>query len=341
MIFTNDGLIRRTARLAALVAGFSLASAGLAATASAADLTRYSIASSSPTGGFYKLAAGMAKFVNDKSDTLRFTPLATDGSTENCRRVGRGEVKFGMCTTLDLPNAWAGKAPFAAPQSDIRTVGPDFLAIDFYLMVRADSDVKTVADLVGKSFGCGSPASTATQICHSVLEAAGIADKVKIVELPFDQLASQMVNGDLVGMARVMLGHPAAFAQQLNSRIKLRIVDLGKVIDDDKLLEKANSLTPATIPQGTYDFQPAAIRTVSFHSFFITNAAVPDAHIYDLMKIMYSEAMVEHMNTAYRFHGFYPRNKDPLDGLLVPLHPGAAKFWKEVGVTIPKPALVQ
>ncbi len=323
-----------------VAAGLALGPVALAAQAQA-EVARYSIATSSPTGGFYKLAAAMAKFVNDKSKTLRFTPLSSDGSTENCRRVGRGEVKFGMCTTLDLPNAWAGQKPFKAPLSNIRTLGPDFLPIDFYMMVRADSGVKTINDLAGKSFGCGSPGSTAAQICANVLKSAGLTGKVKVVILPFDQLASQMVNGDLVGMARVMLGHPAGFAQRLSTRVKMRILDLGAVIDKSDLVTRVKALSATTIPQGTYKFQPEAIRTVAFHSFFIAHASVPEAHIYELMKLMHSAAMVKHMNTAYRFHGFYPRNKEPLKGLLVPLHPGALKFWKEVGVTIPKPALVQ
>lgn len=331
-----------TRRMApALVAAGLALGPVMAAGQAQAEVTRYSIATSSPTGGFYKLAAAMAKFVNDKSNTLRFTPLSSDGSTENCRRVGRGEIKFGMCTTLDLPNAWAGDKPFNSPLRNIRTLGPDFLPIDFYMMVRADSGVKTIDDLAGKSFGCGSPGSTATQICADVLKSAGLTGKVKVVTLPFDQLASQMVNGDLVGMARVMLGHPAGFAQQLATRVKMRILDLGTVVDKTDLVTRVKALSPATIPQGTYKFQPEAIRTVAFHSFFIAHTSVPEAHIHELMKLMHSEAMVKHMNTAYRFHGFYPRNKNPLKGLLVPLHPGAEKFWKEVGVTVPKPALVQ
>jgi TRAP transporter TAXI family solute receptor len=328
-------LMKRLYRCAVAAAiGAGLAAA--AAAPSAADTTRYSIASSSPTGGFYRLAAAMAKFVNDKSKILRFTPLSSNGSTENCRRVGRGEVKFGMCTTIDLPNAWAGKKPFAKALTDLRTVGPDFPPVDFYMFVRKDAGVKTVQDLAGKSFGCGPPATTATQICRSVLRAAGVLDKVKLVELPFAQLASQMVNGDIVGFSRVMVGRPAGFALRLSKRVDLRVLDLGAIIDKSDLLKRSQSLSASAIPQGTYTFQPAAFRTVAFYSFFIVNKSVPDAHVYELAKLMHSQAMVDHMKTAFRFHGFYPKNKTPLTGLVVPLHPGAEKFWKEVGVEIPK-----
>jgi TRAP transporter TAXI family solute receptor len=327
--------------LSGVVAAIGAGLAGTVTTPSVADSTRYSIASSAPSGGFYRLAVAVAKFINDKSKTLRFTPLSSNGSTENCRRVGRNEVKFGMCTTIDLPNAWAGKKPFAKALTDIRTVGPDFPPIDFYMFVRKDSGVKKIQDLAGKAFGCGPPATTATQICQSVLRAAGILNKVKLVQLPFAQLSSQMVNGDIVGFSRVMVGHPAGFALRLSKRVDLRILDLGKVIDNTDLLKRSQSLTASAIPQGTYKFQPGKIRTVVFHSFFIVNKSVPAADVHELAKLMYSQAMVDYMKTAFRYHGFYPKNKTPLAGLLVPLHPGAAEFWKEVGVKIPKAKLVK
>lgn len=330
--------IFRSASALALFVGLAIAG-GLGMPTAAEAQTRYSMATASPTSGYYRLFAPVAEYINKNSETLRFTPLSTDGSLENCRRVGGGDVPFGMCTTFDLPNAWRGKEPFAGPQSDIRVIGPDLDQIIMYFMVRKDSGVESFDDLAGKAFGCGAPGSSATQICKDVLTTLGLIDKVEVIELPFDQLGDLVANRDIVGMARGMIGLPASFAEELNSQMGIRMLSLDALTSDPAKLAELPAVSPTTIPAGTYDWHPEAIQSVSIRSFFIVHKSVPEKDVYEFTRMVNSQGMIDHMASVYSAHGFYPRNKDPLAGLQLPLHPGAMKFWKEAGVKMHAPAL--
>lgn len=309
------------------------------ATGDAGAQTRYSIATGTPTSGNYRLFSPAAEYINKTSKKLRFTPLSTDGSLENCRRVASGQVKFGMCTTQDLPKAWKGEAPFDKPQRDLRVVGPDLAPILIYFMVRKDSGVATLQDLAGKEFGCGGPGASVTQICKDVLKEFGLLEKVGVVELPFDQLGDMVANRDIVGMARGMIELPAGFAQELNTRTPLRILDLAALANDQAKRKGLPALVPTVVPAGTYQWQPEQIQLVSMRSYTIVHASVPDDDVYEFTKLVHSQGMIDHMENAYKGHSFFPRNKDPLDGLPIKLHPGAERFWREVGVTIHPPTL--
>lgn len=329
---------RRAVGLLGVVAFGTITATGIGA---AEAQERYSMASSSPTGGYYRLFAPAAEYINKNSELLRFTPLSTDGSLENCRRVNGGGVKFGMCTMVDLPNAWKGTGAFEEPQRNLRILGPDLQPIVLYFMVREDSDVEKIEDLKGESFGCGAPGSATTQVCQAMFEAMGLTDEIDIIELPFDQLTDMMANRDIVGTVRGAIGMPASFPSEVNARVPIRVLDLSSVIADSKVMSAIPAASPTPIPDGAYEFVPGGIDTVSIRSFFIAHKDVPDEHVSEFLRVVNSEGMNEHMASAFPAHGFYPQNQDPLSGIPFPLHPAAEKFWKEVGVEMHEPALGQ
>jgi len=330
---------RGTGIAAALLAAVT-AIGGMAATAEA-QVTRYSVATGSPTSGYYRMASPAMEYLNRTSEKLRITPLSTDGSLENCRRVASGSVKFGMCTTLDLAQAWTGTGAFDAPQRSFRIVGPDISAIDMYFFVRKDSDIQKFADLAGKTFGCGAAGSSAAQICRGILDALGLSDKIEIIELPFDQLADMLANRDIDGMARGLVGRPSGFASELNSRAATRILDLGEFSGNPEMMAKIPAVSATTLREGLYDFQPAPLNIVSIRSFFIVHKDVPADHVEEFARVLNSQAAVDHMANAFAGHGLYPKDPNPLAGLLIPLSPGAETFWKTTGVDIPKPTFTE
>lgn len=330
---------RGTGIAAALLAAVT-AIGGIAADADA-QVTRYSVATGSPTSGYYRMASPAMEYLNRTSEKLRITPLSTDGSLENCRRVASGSVKFGMCTTLDLAQAWTGTGAFDAPQRNFRIIGPDISAIDMYFFVRKDSEIQKLSDLAGKTFGCGAPGSSAAQICHGILEAMGLADQMEIIELPFDQLADMLANRDIDGMARGIVGRPSGFASEMNSRAPMRILDLGEFSGSPELMAKVPAVSAATLRENLYDFQPAPLNIVSVRSFFIVHKDVPDEHVEEFARVLNSQAAVDHMANSFPGHGLYPKDSTPLAGLLIPLSPGAEAFWKTTGVEIPTPTFTE
>lgn len=334
-------MIEKLTRAVGMIGGAALAVALMAVTGTADAQERYSMAASSPTGGYYRLFAPAAEYINKNSELLRFTPLSTDGSLENCRRVNGGGVKFGMCTMVDLPSAWQGSGPFQEPQRNLRILGPDLQPIVIYFMVRADSDVRTIEDLEGESFGCGAPGSATTQVCQRMLEALGLTEKVDNVELPFDQLTDMMANRDIVGTARGAIGMPASFPSEVNARVPIRVIDLSDVVARPEVMSAIPAASATPIPDGAYEFIPGGIQTVSIRSFFIAHKDVPDEHVTEFLRVVNSEGMNEHMASAFPAHNFYPQNQDPLSGIPFPLHPAAEKFWKETGVEMHEPALTE
>ena len=301
-------------------------------------INRYSISAGSATSTYYQFAAPVAEFINLNSKKIRLTPAESGGSTENHRRVERGEMKFGMSLGDDQVKAWNGLAPFTEKMQNSRTVGPDMTPLAFNFIMRADSGVKTIQDLAGKKFGIGAPGSGAAAMAEQLLKAAGVYDKVDKGALPFDQLGDMVQNRELVGMFRGGVV-PLAYINQLSAQFDVLLLDQKDVTENTNLMKNNPAYGTVIIPAGTYKGQTKDLVATALYDWAIVHKDVPDDDVYEFCKLVYSQAMIDKLSVAFPQNRLWPKNKNPLDGIAAPLHPGALKFWKEAGVTIPEAKL--
>jgi hypothetical protein len=232
--------------------------------------------------------------------------------------------------------AWTGAEPYTASYRDVRYIGFCYQPTAFHFMVRADSEINTLEDLAGKKFGIGQPGSMAASGCKLVLEYAGLFDDIDTMQLTYGEMADMTANREFVGYNRSgSMG--SAFVTQLHAQVPIKLLDLSSVFDNTKLLEEHPEWSKITIPAGTYDFQTEPITTLSSRSFNIVHKDVNEEDVYEYAKQIYSQECVDYLKVAFPKHAHWPTEKDPLRELLIPLHPGAEKFWQEAGVNIPEP----
>ncbi len=118
------------------------------------------------------------------------------------------------------------------------------------------------------------------------------------------------------------------------------MVDLVDVVDKTDLLKDYPYFIRVEVPADMQDWQEKSYTAFAAPDWFLANKDVPADDVYEFCRLTYNEQCISKIEAASRgLHNFWPKNTDPLKGLVIPLHPGAEKFWKAAGVPIPEPTL--
>jgi hypothetical protein len=258
---------------------------------------------------------------------------ATQGSVENLRMVGAGQLESGIAQSDIVSWAYAGTGIFSAdgPLKNLRAIA-NLFPESLQLVVRDDSAIRTVADLRGKRISLGQAGSGTLADARVVLSAAGLSEKDLTSEyLRPGVAAANVTEGTLDGFFLIG-GVPVPAIRELAAATSVRLVP----IDGDtlaKMRETSTSYRRSVIPAGTYPGISAETPTIGFNALWIVSADASDDLIYAITKTLWNEA-TQHLLAAHGSIGRQVRLEDALDGLSVPLHPGAKRFYREVGLPV-------
>lgn len=288
------------------------------------------------TGSFYMIGAAVAKFVNDNSKTLKITPNTSGGSVENIRRMEPGTAHLSMTLPETMYQAWNGQKPFDRPMRNWRVIGVTTEVMANHVVSLARHDVKTVSDLRGKVFAIGAPGSGAAVGMNAFLEHTGLKKDLDARMLPHQDYPTMLLDGKIHAFNR--LGAvPAAVVEETGAQKKIALVDLGPEMERSGFLAKYPYYQRVVVKGGTYRGEDRDVTFFGSAGFFIAHKDVPDDVVYEFTKLTYSEAAIRWVTSAFKGHNL--NRKNPFEGNIGPLHPGAARFWKEVGAKIPEPFL--
>ena len=319
--------IRRTM----LAAAFATA---LAAPAALADVT---VIASNPQGSiYYTVCAAIAKEMDGKLGmSVRVQPMG--GSTVYIPILNRGEVEFALTNIFDTMTAYAGKENFKVPNPNLRVVAAMFPITAAYL-VPDDSPIQTVADLKGKTLPGGFKAQTIGLVLQaSVLATAGLTDKdVRVVPTAtqfsgVDLLADGKVDAALISVGT---GQGQSANVALSSHGGVRFVDIGNSPAAVAGLKKF-------MPGRPFLMQPSPARlgikkptfVMGYDVFLTTNAKLSDETAYRVAKVVH-DSRDDMIKTA---PALVDMNTSRMTNEIgVPWHPGAIKYYKEIGQWPPK-----
>ncbi len=288
------------------------------------------------TGSFYMVGAALAKFVNDNSKTIKITPNTSGGGVENIRRVDSGGAQLGMTLPETMHQAWHGQKPFDRPMRNWRVVGVSTEVMANHVISLAQSNVKTVSDLRGKVFAIGAPGSGAAVGMNSFLEHVGLKKDLDARMLPHQDYPTMLLDGKIHAFNR--LGAvPAAVVEETAAQKKIALVDLGPEMEKSGFLAKYPYYQRVVVKGGTYRGEDRDVTFFGSAGFLIAHKDVPDDVVYEFTKLAYSDAAIRWVTSALKGHNLNREN--PFEGNVGPVHSGAARFWKEVGVKVPEPAL--
>ncbi|UCC11713.1 MAG: TAXI family TRAP transporter solute-binding subunit [candidate division WOR-3 bacterium] len=297
-------------------------------------VTFVTIGTGGVTGLYYPTGGAISRLLNKrvKDINIKATVESTSGSVFNINAVIKGDMEFGIAQSDRQYQAYHGQAEWAdaGPQTDLRSVfsiHPEPIT----LVVSDNSGIKDISDLQGKRINLGNPGSGQLQNSRDVISAAGlsedqvIAEYVKAVEAP-GLLQDERLDGFFY-----TVGHPAGNIKEATSgRVKVLIVPItGLAIDS--LLEEHMYYAKAYIPQ---EFYPRAlntedIETIGVKATFITSKKVDEKIVYELTKIVFEN--FEEFKTLHPSYTVLTK-EDMLKGLSAPVHAGALKYYREVGL---------
>jgi uncharacterized protein len=308
-----------------------LAAAGIALIAAApvhAQQQFINVLTGGTSGVYYPMGVALSQIYGKAIPNAKTSVQATKASAENLNllQAGRGEVAFSLGDSLS--DAWKGdeEAGFKAPLKKLRGVAgiyPNYIQI----VASADSGIKTLADLKGKRISVGAPKSGTELNARAIFKAAGMTykDFSKVEYLPFGESVELMKNRQLDATLQ-SAGLGVASLRDLSTSVKIVVVS----IPADVVTKVGDPAYQAgTIPANTYEGQTAAVPTAFVQNFLVTHEGVPADTVYKMTKSMF-----ENLDMMLAAHAAAKaiKREAAIQGMPVPLHPGAKKYYKEVGI---------
>lgn len=310
--------------------GFALVFAVVAALATSGVCfaeTTLSVGSGTSGGAFYMVGAALAQIIQKYAPDVNANSEATGGTSENLRLVADKRTDIGMGMADDVVAAYKGERGFskkAAPELRVLMSGQ---TNTFHIMTLAKSDIKTLADIKGKRVSLGP--SGAPFFGPDLLEkVAGYkrGQDYKGQYLGHDQAAEALANGD-VDLVIATLAYPAGAYSNLVMTHDVRFIELTDA--DMAVIQKEFPFwKDVVIPKGTYK-NDADIRTAAVPVWLFVHQDADEQAIYEVTK-----AILEHSDELATIHpdaGKY-RLETATEGVNLPFHPGAEKYYKEKGV---------
>ena len=286
-----------------------------------------------PTGGtFNTFTNAMAVYVPKQLEGIKISAVGSGGSVENVKRVSSGESDFGICYSVDSALGMKGLLPKDENKYDGNRMMGFLYGAPAQLVVRADSDIKTAKDLIGKRVAVGNAGSGAAASAERFLRHMGVWDNFSPQFLGYSAAASDFKDGKIDAFW-VLVGYPNRSIIEASVQVDIRLLDVGKDAAESGFYD-AFAYSPMEIPAGTYGEGMPACQSFQDAAFLCVNAKVPADVVYDVMKTLWSTDGMAAMTAAKKT--FESMNLDnAFTGASIPLHPGAVKFWEEKGKTIP------
>ena len=291
-----------------------------------------SIGTGGVTGVYYPTGGAICRLVNRdrKEHGIRCAVESTGGSVYNINTIKAGELEFGVAQSDWQHHAYNGTSKFSDnPFPNIRamfSVHPE----PFTLLVRADSGITSFEGLKGNRVNVGNPGSGQRATMEVVMEAFGMGmdDFSLATEYKGSEMAKQICDNNIDAMIYT-IGHPAAAIKEATTSCDVKLVSVtGAPID--KLVADNPYYRVATVPGGMYAGNPDDTTTFGVGATFVTSTDISDDVAYIVAK-----SVMSNLDDFRKLHPAFA-NLDAAqmisDGLSAPLHPGAAKAYKELGL---------
>lgn len=317
-----------------------------AATAAAAE-TKAPEAPAAPAGGgadlimgtgssggtYFALGGAMANAINNKlaADGITVTAQSTGASVENLNLMQAGEMDLGIAMNNVAADGYAGTGAFSAPTDNVKAIGVVYNEV-YQIVANASTGAKEVADLKGMKIAIGPAGSGTLGLSQKVFAAAGV-DPQKDIQPQSDSFgdaATKMKDGHIDAACNV-LAVPASSIIEMTTSMKLAYIN----ISDEILAEiqkDAPYFTRKVIPAGTYPDQEEDCNTITCKAVLYCRADIDEDTIYKITKAFYESG--DEIAAAHAT-GKEVQLEGCLEGVTTPIHPGAAKYFKEKGMEVP------
>jgi TRAP transporter TAXI family solute receptor len=291
--------------------------------------------SGGPSGGtFQYFASGISQWANDHKllGMDKVNVSASAGSTQNVRLVAAAKADFGISYAGDTYLAMNGKlSPEDTTKYEGMTVVGYLYGAPAQLIVRADSGITSATQLVGKRVAVGQGGSGAAANAERFFKGIGVWDKFEPQFLGYNNTAAAFSNKQLDAFW-IFAGYPTAAVIQAAQQNDINLVDLLGDAEKFGVMEEYPFYSPLTVPANVYKGQTQDIKSFQDSALWLASDQVPEDVVYNLVKSVYSEAGIKYLISINKTAKEMSIEGGTTGSSKLVLHPGAAKFWKEMGV---------
>jgi len=289
---------------------------------------RLSLATGGTAGTYYPIGAGIASIISKYVEGVEVTAEATGASVANLRMAKDGKVELLMAASNTAWGAFNGHEPFdKEPVKNIRGIAALYPEV-FQFVVMKGSGLTRVSELKGKKVVVGAPGSGTERTASMILEAHGLT--YKDIEPRFLSFGDGItaLKDRLVDCAVIGAGIPTAAVVDASVSLDINLLEVDKE-PMEKFMEEVSYFRLFTIPAGTYKGVDRDVLTGASPALLIVREDLGEEVVYKITKVIF-----EHLEDLRGVHA--QADNISLEGALqamsIPLHPGAEKYYKEVGL---------
>ena len=288
----------------------------------------FTLATGGTGGTYYPFGGAIANIWNTHIEGMNVTAQATGASAENLRLISMGEAEFGTVQNDVMDYAYNGTDMFAGQKlpnlATIGTLYPELVQI----AASKNSGIRSIADFKGKRISVGDAGSGVEFNAKQILEGYGLTfDDIKKSNLSFKESADGLQNGTL-DACFVTAGVPNAALQELAFTAGLSLIPIDEAVAD-KICAEHSFYTKSVIPAGTYNGTDDDISVLAIKATLAVSAKLDVDTVYAMTKILFENLPLLEQGHA---KGKEVSAQAAVTGISVPFHPGALKYFKEIGI---------
>ncbi|MCK4509016.1 MAG: TAXI family TRAP transporter solute-binding subunit, partial [Desulfuromonadales bacterium] len=270
---------------------------------------------------------------------IGMSAINSAGSGENIKLLRDDEVQFAILQGLYGSYAWNGTGPIESygPQKNLRSVSMLWQNVEHYAVLKKFAKTGTVSDLVGmkgQAMAMGKKNSGTLGSNTVLLGNLGVdIDKdYDLIHVGYGPSADALQNGQISGMG-IPAGAPAGAITKAMAAMGDDITILDFTDEQMKQADGGRNLwTRFVIPTETYPNQKKDINTIAQPNFLAVRADLDEDAVYQITKAIYEN--LAFLNAIHGATKAMSLEKATV-GLPLPLHPGALKYYREAGITVP------
>jgi TRAP transporter TAXI family solute receptor len=299
----------------------------MAGTPALAETLYVTIATSSMGSPLYAAGNVLAQEINKAIPDAKASARVTAGSIQNLDLLARKSVEIALGDSVSPKDALDGEGVFEGKKDPlvrgITCIWPSVIQI------VVPQSINTVADLRGKKVAIGARGSAATRYAEVALAAADmILADIKPEHVSYEEGKGFLQDGHVSGSLHIAV--PNALVTELMSTGKFKILEFSEA-ELKKMNAKYPPFKPFTIKPNTYQNQPNPVSVYQVPNIIFTRENVDSELVYQVTKIIYENQ--KELAAGYKLWGFF-KLENALKGMPIPLHPGAARYFKEKGLNV-------
>ena len=288
----------------------------------------YILATGGTGGTYYPFGGAIANIWNTKIENMNVTAQATGASAENLRLINKGDAEFGTVQNDVMDYAFNGTDMFAGEKlSNIATIGTLYPEV-IQIAVSENSGINSIYDFKGKRISVGDAGSGVEFNAKQIMEGYGLTfNDIKKSNLSFKESAEAIQNGTLDGCF-ITAGVPNAALQELAFSAGLKLIPVSGN-EAATVMDKYGYYTATTIPGGTYKGSGEDVPALAIKATLAVSASLDEDTVYEMTKALFEN--LQELGNAHA-KGKEVSAASAVTGVSVPFHPGAVKYYKEIGL---------